>query len=785
MSLQNVIDISETKDLGDIVQVKLEIGGSPWFCEQIRVKAPSGKFFEFPCYSWMDKSDVIIREGSARLPQNETGFLKAQRQKELESRQKTFRWNNWKPGFPPIIDGKLDDLHLDFQFDKEKKAHFTWNSVKLVLDQGLDTVKGYFQSWEDLENFEHILTRYCLDNTLLENVIQNWNTDYMFGYQFLNGCNPVMISKCVELPDNFPVTHEMVEGSLQRGLTLDEELKAGNIYIANYEILEGLHANKSSQNTPYYVTAPICLLYNNRLNQIVPIAIQLSQTGGDVSPIFLPNDDEYDWMLAKMWVKSADFNVHQLLTHLLKTHLLSEVFEVAMYRQLSAVHPVYKAAIQALQTTTAQHGSTLADLELSDTHTSDDVSKLQSEVNEVNGLKDKLKEGTERGKKMNTFVSELLKEVLSMDEYPLVDCAHRALRTCPNDTDPLHSLRVRLHYFRDHRAAFNRAKELLHDKPGVWYETLFPAKLRVIFNGTESVFTDARKAEEFAELHFGERMLTVALLVPHVRFTIAINAEARKGLISEDGIFSKISSLSGDGIKELMKRGLETLTYKSLCFPEAIKARGMEKAPNYYYREDGMRIWETLNRFVSDVVEIYYDSDEAVRSDVEIQKFVKDISLHGLQDKTEKFPKGLYSRVELVEYLTAVIFTASAQHAAVNFGQFDWYGWIPNSPSTMRKPPPQDKGTVNLKIIMETLPDRDCSSLVLGTAWSLTRFQENERFLGFYPDMYFTEQPVKQAIKTFRKKLDDLTDQIKSRNKTLTMDYCYLSPDKIPNSVAV
>ncbi|XP_050958773.1 polyunsaturated fatty acid 5-lipoxygenase [Labeo rohita] len=565
----------------------------------------------------MDKSDVIIREGSARLPQNETGFLKAQRQKELESRQKTFRWNNWKPGFPPIIDGKLDDLHLDFQFDKEKKAHFTWNSVKLVLDQGLDTVKGYFQSWEDLENFEHILTRYCLDNTLLENVIQNWNTDYMFGYQFLNGCNPVMISKCVELPDNFPVTHEMVEGSLQRGLTLDEELKAGNIYIANYEILEGLHANKSSQNTPYYVTAPICLLYNNRLNQIVPIAIQLSQTGGDVSPIFLPNDDEYDWMLAKMWVKSADFNVHQLLTHLLKTHLLSEVFEVAMYRQLSAVHPVYK------------------------------------------------------------------------------------------------------------------------------------------------------------------------LLVPHVRFTIAINAEARKGLISEDGIFSKISSLSGDGIKELMKRGLETLTYKSLCFPEAIKARGMEKAPNYYYREDGMRIWETLNRFVSDVVEIYYDSDEAVRSDVEIQKFVKDISLHGLQDKTEKFPKGLYSRVELVEYLTAVIFTASAQHAAVNFGQFDWYGWIPNSPSTMRKPPPQDKGTVNLKIIMETLPDRDCSSLVLGTAWSLTRFQENERFLGFYPDMYFTEQPVKQAIKTFRKKLDDLTDQIKSRNKTLTMDYCYLSPDKIPNSVAV
>lgn len=55
--------------------------------------------------------------------------------------------------------------------------------------------------------------------------MQNWNEDLMFGYQFLNGCNPVMISKCRSLPDNFAVTQEMVESSLDRGLTLQEELK--------------------------------------------------------------------------------------------------------------------------------------------------------------------------------------------------------------------------------------------------------------------------------------------------------------------------------------------------------------------------------------------------------------------------------------------------------------------------------------------------------------------------------------------------------------------------------
>ncbi|XP_051757082.1 polyunsaturated fatty acid 5-lipoxygenase-like isoform X2 [Ctenopharyngodon idella] len=570
-------DVCAKKDLGDIVQVKLEkekhFVNFQWFCKHIKVKTPSEKFFEFPCHRWLvGKNEVIIiREGSAQLPQDDTELLKKQRQEELESTRKIFR----------------------------------------IGDSFLDKFKGFIQSWKDLADFEKILEDFKIKNTLLENVMQDWSKDYMFGYQFLNGCNPVMIRKCMNLPDNFPVRHEMVDGFLRRGATLQEEIKAGNIYIADYEILDGVPAS----STRHYLTAPICLLYKNRLDQIVPIAIQLSQNPGEKSPIFLPSDNEYDWMLAKMWVKSSDFNVHQLVTHLLKTHLISEVFEIAMYRQLSAVHPVHK------------------------------------------------------------------------------------------------------------------------------------------------------------------------LLKPHVRFTIAINAEAREKLVSDGGVFSKISSIAGAEMEKVIKRAMETLTYESLCFPEAIKARGMEDIPKYFYRDDGMKIWEAINCFVSAVVEIYYDSDETVQKDVEIQEFVKDVSFG--MNNSDKFPKSLKTREELAEYLTVVIFTASAQHAAVNFGQFDWYGWIPNSPSTMRKPPPEQKGQVDLKYIMDSLPDRGCSSKALGTVWALSQFQKNELFLGTYPDMCFTEQPVKEAIKTFRKKLDEVTNIIKSRNEELTLDYCYLSPDKIPNSVAV
>ncbi|XP_056090804.1 polyunsaturated fatty acid 5-lipoxygenase-like [Rhinichthys klamathensis goyatoka] len=443
--------------------------------------------------------------------------------------------------------------------------------------------------------------------------MQHWKEDYMFGYQFLNGCNPVMIRKCKEIPVKFPVTHEMVKGFLEKGVTLQEELEAGNIYIVDYEILEGVPTSSDQ----VYLTAPLCLLYKNRLDQIVPIAIQLSQTPGEKSPIFIPSDNEYDWMLAKMWVKSADLLVHQLVTHLLKTHLISEVFEMAMYRQLPPVHPVYK------------------------------------------------------------------------------------------------------------------------------------------------------------------------LLKPHVRFTIAINAAARGNLINEDGVISQITSVNGDGIAKVIQSAMKTLTYESLCFPETIEARGMKDVPKYYYRDDGKKIWEAIHSFVSAVVEIYYESDKTVQSDGEIQEFVKDVSYGMNNSDSLGFPESLKTREELVKYLTIVIFNASAQHAAVNFGQFDCYGWIPNSPSTMLMPPPVQKGKVDIDFIIKSLPDHERSYKVLGIAWVLTQFQENERYLGMYPEMCFTEEPVKEAIKTFRKKLDEVTNIIKSRNEGLTVGYGYLSPDKIPNSVAI
>uniref|UniRef100_A0A671YPZ1 Arachidonate 5-lipoxygenase b, tandem duplicate 2 n=1 Tax=Sparus aurata TaxID=8175 RepID=A0A671YPZ1_SPAAU len=615
-------DVRVGEDLGDIVLVKIEKKKywvhDDWYCRYITVKTPSGEYLEFPCFRWLvDEKEVVLRDGRAHLPQDDkTSLVKQHRQKELDMRRKTYRWKEWQPGFPMSIDAnRHKDLPRDIQFDSEKGVDFVLNYSKAIENLFVNHFMHMFQSsWNDFADFEKIFVR--IKNTISEYVMQHWREDFMFGYQFLNGCNPVIIKKCTKLPEKFPVTHEMVSVSLERDMTLQEEIEAGNIYIADYEVLDGISPNSTDPCTLQYLAAPICLLYKTARNKILEVVLHQED-----NPIFLPTDGQYDWLLAKIWVRSADFHHHQTITHLLRTHLITEVFAIAMYRQLPAVHPVYK------------------------------------------------------------------------------------------------------------------------------------------------------------------------LLTPHIRFTIAINTKAREQLICECGIFDKANATGGGGHVQLVQKAVKNLTFRSLCFPDAIKARGVdskEDLPTYFYRDDGYLVWGATKSFVSDVVHIYYTSDEAVQADEEIQAFIKDVCSFGMQDFDHcEFPKSVKSREELAEYLTVIVFTASAQHAAVNFGQYDWCSWIPNAPSTMRKPPPHKKGLADVNLIIESLPDRGRSSWHLGAVWALSQYQENELYLGMYPDEHFIEKPVKEAMEKFRKQLAEVTSSIKRRNDGKRLPYYNMSPDKIPNSVAV
>lgn len=72
------------------------------------------------------------------------------------------------------------------------------------------------------------------------------------------------------------------------------------------------------------------------------------------------------------------------------------------------------------------------------------------------------------------------------------------------------------------------------------------------------------------------------------------------------------------------------------------------------------------------------------------------------------------------------------------FSQFDWCAWIPNTPCTMRQPPPRDKDAVTMETVMATLPDISQSCMQMAITWHLGRPQPDAVSLSLsaHPSIY-------------------------------------------------
>ncbi|KAE8286831.1 Hydroperoxide isomerase ALOXE3 [Larimichthys crocea] len=244
------------------------------------------------------------------------------------------------------------------------------------------------------------------------------------------------------------------------------------------------------------------------------------------------------------------------------------------------------------------------------------------------------------------------------------------------------------------------------------------------------------------------------LLFPHFQDTLFVNTVGRKDLMESDQAPFRISSLGNDGMIELMRRSISEMTYSSLCLPENITARGLESIPNFYYRDDGLKLWNIINSFVRAVVEYYYPSDSEVCKDTELQEWISEIFTHGfLGNKDAGFPAGFNTVEEVIKFITMVIFKVTGQHAAVNSGQFDYCSWVPNGSLLLHKPPPTTKGQSSMKTILETLPNVGETVSFAAMVWVLSKKYTDTVPMGTYPEERFDEPAIKQMIKEFQAEL--------------------------------
>ncbi|XP_059185720.1 arachidonate 12-lipoxygenase, 12R-type-like [Centropristis striata] len=608
--------------LGKLVLVELDKQRLPlfpedsWFPTKVEVNSPEGDTYNFPIYRWITDSEVHrFREGTALTVFEDNHHLgRYSRQQELIQREKDYRWDVYVEGIPHCIktDNPLD-LPCEVRFSFTKTTEFLYTASTGLAELQLKGLSNCKEKWTDIDSINRV---FCCKRTEISEYVQDhWKEDAFFGYQFLNGVNPILIRRCSALPGNFPVTDNMV--FLHGQSSLADEMKKGNIFLCDYKRLDGLKTN-TINGKKQYLMAPLVLLHKTPDDKLMPIAIQLKQTPADDNPIFFPSDSEYDWLMAKIFVRSADFNEHQLNVHLLRTHLLAEVFAVSLLRNLPMVHPLYK------------------------------------------------------------------------------------------------------------------------------------------------------------------------LLIPHTRYTLQINHLARLVLISETGVFTQFAASGGEGMMTLLQRSLSSMTYSSLCIPDDIAERGLEDVPNFYYRDDGLKLWDIIYRFVQGVLRLHYKSDAEVRKDSELQKWISDIFEHGfLSQANTGIPQSFTTVAQVVKFVTMVIFTGSAQHSAVNTGQYDYGGWMPNTPISLQLPPPTTKGTTSEATMLQTFPDVNTTVQGMSTMWLLSKQSSDFVALGQYPEDHFSEEVPCKLIKAFQGELQVLSAVIKARNKSLEVPYTYMDPTEVENSVAI
>ncbi|XP_030152104.1 polyunsaturated fatty acid lipoxygenase ALOX15B isoform X2 [Lynx canadensis] len=315
-----------------------------WFCNWLQLTPPQGAPLRFPCYQWMEGSGILtLREGAGKVSwADDHPVLQQQRREELQARQDSYQWKTYRPGWPRCLDEKtVKDLDLNLKYSVTKNVHFYLKAGSGFTEMTLKGLLCRKGPWKSLHEMKRMFNFH--KSPAAEYVYEHWQEDAFFASQFLNGLNPVLIRRCRSLPENFPVTDDMVAPVLGPGASLQAELERGSLFLVDHAILSGVRTNVIN-GKPQFSAAPMTLLYQTPGGgPLLPLAIQLSQTPGPTSPIFLPSDNKWDWLLAKTWVRNSEFSVHEALTHLLQAHLLSEVFTMATLRQLPHCHPLFKS----------------------------------------------------------------------------------------------------------------------------------------------------------------------------------------------------------------------------------------------------------------------------------------------------------------------------------------------------------------------------------------------------------------------------------------------------------
>ena len=112
----------------------------------------------------------------------------------------------------------------------------------------------------------------------------------------------------------------------------------------------------------------------------------------------------------------------------------------------------------------------------------------------------------------------------------------------------------------------------------------------------------------------------LALLDPHLQYTLSVNVNPlyERGENGKVPYYGEMFPPNNDALVKFMGEGMRQFKFRERALPNDIKRRHVENPKLVYpYRDDGMPMWNAIQDFTREYVDVYYKSDQYVVEDYE------------------------------------------------------------------------------------------------------------------------------------------------------------------------
>jgi len=282
-----------------------------------------------------------------------------------------------------------------------------------------------------------------------------------------------------------------------------------------------------------------------------------------------------------------------------------------------------------------------------------------------------------------------------------------------------------------------------------------------------------------------------ALLVPHFEGTLFINEQAATSLIAANGPIDHIFAGTIASSQAAAVDARLAFDFYARMPRADFAARGVSvdsALEDYPYRDDALLVWDAIHEWARQYVDLYYAHDADVVADTELAAWAA--CLAG-EAKIKGFGP-VTTRAQLTEICTMVMFTASAQHAAVNFPQKDIMAFAPAVTGAGWQAAPNGQRGHDKTGWLAMMPPMALALEQLNVLELLGSV--HYRPLGDYRSnafpypLWFQDPRVTGAegpLAWFEAALQGVEAEIVARNAERMQPYPYLQPSLIPTSINI